>query len=106
MKIIVENLTHSVTKDDLLKLFEVWGKIESISIENDKISGMPCGFVSMPNGHEAIEAIELMQGTVLFGKALKLCAIREEPNRRVSNDGRSLGDRRVIADRRIIIEER
>ena len=106
MRISVENLTHSVTKDELLKLFEVWGKIESISIENDKISGMPSGIVDMPNGHEAIEAIELMQGTVLFGKALKLCAIREEPNRRVSNDGRPLGDRRVIEDRRITLEVR
>ena len=105
MKIIVENLTHSVTKDELLKLFEVWGEIESITIENDKISGMPCGFVNMPNGHEAIEAIELMQGTVLFGKALRLCAIRAEVNRRVSNVGRSLGDRRVIEDRRITTED-
>ena len=106
MKIQVENLTHSVTKDELIKLFEVWGEIESISVEKDEITGMPYGFVNMPNGHEAFEAIQSMQGVMLFGKGLKLCAVREEPNRRVSNEGRSLGDRRVIEERRITADSR
>ena len=50
------------------------------------ISGIPSGFVSMPNGHEAMEAIELMQGVMLFGKSLRLCAVVEVAGSGVSKE--------------------
>ncbi len=107
MKIFVENLTHSVANNDLIKLFELWGEVESVTIKNDKISGEPGGFVEIPNRLEAIEMIQNVNGVALFGKSLKLSIIREGGDRRIyterrtSQERRNSEDRRVASDRRI-----
>ena len=49
MKIFVENLTHSVAKNDLRKLFELWGEGKSITIKKYNRSGQTGGFKDIPN---------------------------------------------------------
>jgi len=106
MKIFVENLTHSVANNDLIKLFELWGKVESITIKNDSISGEPGGFVEIPNRHEAIEMVQNIDGIALFGKSLKLSIIREVEDRRSDAERRSPQERRNNEDRRIASDRR
>ena len=106
MRIFVENLTDSVTKNDLLRLFEVWGKVGSVTIENDKFSGKPGGFVEMPERHEALEVIKNINGVNLFGKSLNLSAMRERVDRRSGADTRSSQERRASEDRRIVADRR
>ena len=106
MKIFVENLTHSVANNDLIKLFELWGKVESITIKNDNISGMPGGFVEAPNRLEAIDMIKNINGVALFGQSLKLSIIREGDDRRSDAERRLDEDRRINEDRRIATDRR
>ena len=108
MKIFVENLTHSVANNDLIKLFELWGEVESLTIKNDNISGQPGGFVEAPNRLEALDMIQNVNGIVLFGKPLKLSVVREEDDRRndaaerrSSEERRNNEDRRIASDRRV-----
>ena len=106
MKIFVENLTHSVANNDLIKLFELWGEVKSVTIVNDKISGKPGGFVEIPDRLEAIEMIQNVNGVALFGKTLKLTVLREGDDRRGNAERRSSQERRYNEDRRIESDRR
>ena len=106
MKIFVENLTHSVTNNDLIKLFELSGFVESVTIVNDKFSGKPGGFVEMPNRLEALEMIKNLNGVSLFGTTLILSAMREKIDRRTDAERRTERERRAAENRRIDSERR
>jgi len=51
MKIYVGNLAFDVTEDELAAEFGVYGKVESVAIHDDRLSGRPRGFafVDMPS---------------------------------------------------------
>ena len=68
MKIYVGNLSFDVTEDEIMAEFGTYGKVESIAIPSDKVSGRPRGFafVEMASKSEAEAAI-----TGLNGKTLK-----------------------------------
>jgi len=106
MKIFVENLTHSVTNNDLIKLFELSGFVESVTIVNDKFSGKPGGFVEMPNRLEALEMIKNLNGVTLFGTTLILSAMREKIDRRTDASERRIERERRAAENRRIDSER
>ena len=106
MKIFIENLTHSVTNNDLIKLFELSGDVESITIVNDKFGKKPGGFVEMPNRLEALEMIQNFNGVTLFGETLILTPMREVVDRRASVDRRSEQGRRNYEDKRIASDRR
>ena len=106
MKIFIENLTHSVTNNDLIKLFELSGDVESITIVNDKFSRKPGGFVEMPNRLEALEMIQNFNGVTLFGETLILTPMREVVDLRASVDRRSEQGRRNYEDKRIASDRR
>ena len=106
MKIFVENLTHSVANNDLIKLFELWGEVKSITIKNDNISGQPGGFIEVPNRLEALDMVQNIDGVVLFGKPLKLSVVREEDDRRNDDERRFSEEQRISEDRRISTDRR
>jgi polyadenylate-binding protein len=57
----VSNLDVNTTKEDLQKMFEVYGEIESTFIPLDKVSnGTTFGFVSFKKPADAAKAIEQM----------------------------------------------
>ena len=106
VKIFVENLTHSITNKDLIKLFELSGVVESVTIVNDKFSGKPGGFVEIPNRLEALRMIQNLNGVTLFDEILNLSAMREGVDRRADAERRSDPERRASKDRRIVAERR
>ena len=59
MKIYVGNLSRDVTEDELRQEFEVFGKVDSVTIMKDRYSGQPrgFGFVEMPTKAESQAAI-------------------------------------------------
>ena len=59
MKIYVGNLAFDVTEDELTAQFGVYGKVDSVAIPSDKLSGRPRGFafVEMSSKSEAEAAI-------------------------------------------------
>jgi len=71
MKIHVGNLSYNVTEAEILAEFEVYGKVESVFIPSDKLSGQSKGyaFVEMLSKDEAEAAIGL-SGKTLKGRAI------------------------------------
>jgi len=90
MKIYVGNLSYDVTEDELMAEFGTFGKVESVAIPADKISGRPKGFafVEMPAKAEAEAAI-----TGLSGKMLKdrIIVVNESRPREEGRGGGSYG---------------
>jgi cold-inducible RNA-binding protein len=94
MKLYVGNLAYDVTEDELAAEFGAYGKVESVAIPSDKLSGRPRGFAFVEMGSKA-EAEAAITG--LNGKTLKdRTIVVNESRPRVDNrgGGSSYGDRR------------
>ncbi len=74
MDIYVGNLSYDATEDDLKKVFEEYGEIESVKIITDRYSGRSkgFGFVGMPNEEEARAAIDALNGKEMMGREIKV----------------------------------
>jgi RNA recognition motif-containing protein len=72
MNIYVGNLDFKVTENDLEKLFEKFGAVESASVITDKYSGRSkgFGFVTMPDSAAAAAAIKELDGKPQNGRNL------------------------------------
>lgn len=64
MKILVRNLTRSITEKEIQELFEKYGTVESCDLVLDKSTRKSKGFafVEMPNEDEAKKAIKGLNG--------------------------------------------
>jgi RNA recognition motif-containing protein len=93
MNIYVGNLAADVTEDDLRKLFEAFGQVESANVVKDKFSGQSrgFGFVDMPSRKDGISAIAGVNGKSVKGQALKVDEAHPRQERR---GGGSRGGRR------------
>jgi RNA recognition motif-containing protein len=92
MNIYIGNLPKSATEDDVRKLFSSYGQVDRISLLTDRDSGelRGYGFVQMPVRSEAIEAIDLVNGSDLDGKRV---SVNE------ANGGRDRDDRSYRSSR-------
>jgi cold-inducible RNA-binding protein len=92
MKIYVGNISYDVTQDELAAEFGVYGKVESVAIPSDKISGRPKGFafVEMATKPEADAAIAGLNGKTLKDRTIVVNESRPRPDNR---GGGSFGNR-------------
>lgn len=69
-KLYVGSLAYETTEDGLRDFFSGAGKVDSVSIITDKISGRSkgFGFVEMSSEDEAKKAIEMLNGKELDGR--------------------------------------
>ncbi|MBN1158205.1 MAG: RNA-binding protein [Bacteroidales bacterium] len=74
MTIYVGNISYSLGEDDIRKIFEVMGKIDSVKLIVDKRTGKSKGycFVEMPDKKEAMEAIKTLDGQEAAGRNLRV----------------------------------
>jgi cold-inducible RNA-binding protein len=93
MKIYVGNLSHDVSENEIATEFGVYGKVESVAIPSDKISGRPKGFafVEMASKSEAEAAIAGLNGKTLKDRTIVVNESRPRPDNR---GGGSYGNRR------------
>ncbi|MBO8182441.1 MAG: RNA-binding protein [Archaeoglobus sp.] len=84
MNIYVGNLPFEAKEDDLRKVFEAYGEVESVNIIKDRFSGKSRGFafVEMPTEDEAKAAIEAIDGSYLNGREIKVNVARPRTERR------------------------
>lgn len=84
MNIFVGNISYSTTEDDIRRMFEEYGEIDSVKIITDRDTGRSrgFGFVEMPNDDEAQSAIDALDGKELDGRALKINESRPRSDRR------------------------
>ena len=111
MKIYVGNLSYVVTEDDIEHLFTAYGKVDSVSIVPDRLSGLPSGFVDMPDETEARTAIRNIDGIEMIGNTVILRIRDDKSERRIRSGRRSTNEKRASMarrsplDRRIYVEE-
>jgi cold-inducible RNA-binding protein len=93
MKIYVGNLAYDVTEDELSAEFGTYGKVESVAVPFDKISGRPRGFafVEMAAKTEAEAAIAGLNGKMLKNRTIVVNESRPRADNRGSG---SYSDRR------------
>ncbi|GAF70403.1 unnamed protein product [marine sediment metagenome] len=94
MKIYVGNLSFDVTEDEIAAEFSTYGKVESVAIPADKISGRPRGFafVEMASKPEAEAAIMGLNGKTLKDRTIVVNESRPRTDNR--GGGSSYGNRR------------
>jgi cold-inducible RNA-binding protein len=93
MKLYVGNLAYDVTEDELAAEFGAYGKVESVAVPSDRLSGRPrgFGFVEMASKSEAEAAITGLNGKTLKDRTI----VVNESRPRVDNrGGGSYGNRR------------
>ena len=81
MKIYVGNLSPTITEEDLKQAFAAFGQVTSVSIINDKFTGVSrgFGFVEMPGKAESAAAIKGLNYQELKGQTLKVNEARPSP---------------------------
>jgi RNA recognition motif-containing protein len=94
MKIYVGNLSFDVTEDEISAEFGTYGKVESVAIPADKLSGRPRGFafVEMLSKSEAEAAITGLNGKTLQDRTI---VVNESRPRTDTRGGGSYGNRRA-----------
>jgi cold-inducible RNA-binding protein len=93
MKIFVGNLSFELTEDELAAEFGTYGRVESVAIPADKISGRPRGFafVEMPSRSEAEAAIAGLNGKSIKERTI---VVNESRPRTENRGGGYSGGRR------------
>jgi len=93
MKIYVGNISFDVTEDEIAAEFGTYGKVESVAIPSDKLSGRPRGFafVEMASKSEAEAAITGLNGKTLKDRTI---VVNESRPRADNRGGGSYGNRR------------
>lgn len=79
--IFVGNLSTNLTPDELRMVFESYGAVEKVEIVTDPNTRYSCGFafVEMTNDMEAGEAVLSLNGTTVWGGALRVEEARLQP---------------------------
>lgn len=94
MRIYVGNLSYSVTDDDLRDMFSQYGEVGSAEVIKDRFTGQSkgFGFVDMPSGSEAQEAIGELNEEVVKGRKLTVNEAKpREPRPRGGGGGGGWG---------------
>lgn len=74
MKILVRNLARATTEQELLALFEAYGKVQSCTVVIDKATKISkgFGFVEMPLVGEAKVAIKELNAKEVAGNIIRV----------------------------------
>lgn len=79
MNIYVGNLNYKVDENDLMKIFEEYGKVIETRVITDKFNGRSkgFGFVEMDDNIEAENAIKSLSGTTFMDREIIVNEARE-----------------------------
>lgn len=79
MNILIESLPSSATEENVRKLFEMYGTVESVYLVKDKHSGMQNGqaYVRMSSDDEAEQAINKLQGADFEGQQIRVRQVED-----------------------------
>jgi RNA recognition motif-containing protein len=87
MNIYVSNISFHTTEETLVEMFSVYGKVTAVKILNDSPTDgtKRFGFVEMQSTAEAHEAIKMLDGKEIQGRALRVSQARDRFSRNVKN---------------------
>ena len=81
MKILVRSLERTVTEEELLKLFQEYGTVESCNLVLDAATGKSKGFafVEMPHAREAVKDKKEKKKLRLHSHGIRVKAAEDKP---------------------------
>ena len=81
MNIFVGDLAFEAIESDLKRLFEGFGRVNSVTIIKEKngIKSRGYGFVDMPDDEEGLGAINGLTGKDFMGRVLNVSLARKKP---------------------------
>ncbi len=93
--IYVGNLAFGLTEEELQAAFEEFGQVSSVNIIKDRETGESrgFGFVEMPQGNEAKEAIEKLNLQEIGGRKVTVNEARPKTDRPRGGGGGGRGKR-------------
>ncbi|MBF2009023.1 RNA recognition motif domain-containing protein [Chlorogloeopsis fritschii PCC 9212] len=91
MSIYIGNLSYEVTEEDLRGVFGEYGKVKSVQVPMDRVTGRLRGFafVEMDTESQETAAIEALDGAEWMGRNMKVnkARPRQDRNQRSYSDG-------------------
>jgi len=74
MKLLIRNLTRTITEVELREIFESYGTVQSCALVMDKETGSSkgFGFVEMPKSGEAKAAMKNLNGKDIEGNRVRV----------------------------------
>ena len=74
MKLLIRNLARTTTEEELREMFEGYGKLQSITVVKDKVTGLSkgFGFAEMPRQGEAKAAMKNLNGKDIDGRKIRV----------------------------------
>jgi RNA recognition motif-containing protein len=101
-RLYVGNLSFSTSKQSVETLFAGVGEVNEVHIAVDRDSGQPrgFGFVTMGSAQLAAKAIEMLNGVMLDGRALRVNEAQERAARGGGGGGGGYGGGGGGGDRR------
>jgi len=74
MNILVRNLSKGVTEKELMQVFLPFGRIKSLNVVIDQLTGKSkgFGFVEMPADSEGAAAIKALNGKLIHGQKVRV----------------------------------
>jgi cold-inducible RNA-binding protein len=84
MTIYVGNLSEDTTQAGLKRVFDKYGKVNSVTVIADKVSGNGLGFafVEMPGRNQAKEAVDSLNRKTIEGRVIMVSETAERTERR------------------------
>jgi RNA recognition motif-containing protein len=95
MNILVRNLSREITEKELHQMFLPFGRIKSVDIVFDKITGRSkgFGFVEMSEDSEARAAIAELNGKLIRGEKVRVKTTNQKFNPGRSNPNKTRSER-------------
>jgi cold-inducible RNA-binding protein len=83
LRIYVGNFAYETSEQELREAFEAHGKVEEVSMIQDRDTGRPKGFafIEMPTSSEAEAAIGALNGKELSGRSITVNEARPRQER-------------------------
>ncbi len=74
MQILIRNIDRTLSRNDILEIFQKYGKVNSFDLVMDNKTGSSkgFGFAEMPNMDEAMKAISELNGKKLAGTVVRV----------------------------------
>lgn len=81
-RLYVGNLSFNTTRESLESAFAAAGEVREVAIPTDRETGQPRGFafVTMGSAQASSNAISILNGSMLDGRALKVNEAQERPS--------------------------